>query len=84
MADSLNDALHAWRSHEAQYEKVRAAVDAFASDAALIGVQMIQDVPTRVEYMRMIRAEADDMLAYARANRETVRLVFDRIYERRS
>ena len=32
----------------------------------------------------MIRAEADDMLAYARKNRAAAKLVFDRIYDRRN
>ena len=32
----------------------------------------------------MIRAEADDMLAYARKDKNAVRLLFDRIYKRRN
>lgn len=76
--------LKAWTELESDYQSVRSAAKGFIADATLIGTQMIQDVATRVEYMRMIRAEADQMLAYARTNRAAARLVFDRIFARRN
>lgn len=63
---------------------VRAGVDGFVAEAGIIGLQMIQDVSTRVEYMKMIRAEADEMLAAARRNRAAIQNIFNRIYERRN
>jgi hypothetical protein len=76
-------ALTAWRRFEEQYRPLRAATDEFAGEAALIGSSMLLDIPTRLEYMRMIRAEADATLVQARQNPSAVRLLFDRIYERR-
>jgi hypothetical protein len=80
---SMNDALAAWSQFESQYRMVRDGVDGFIAEASIIGLQMIQDVPTRTEYMKMIRAEADEMLAAARKNRSAIRDIFNRIYERR-
>ena len=81
--DSVSHVLGAWQNYERSYNMIRSEVTAFSSQAALIGGNMILDVPTRIEYMGMIRAEADEMLAYARRNRSAVRLVFDRISARR-
>ena len=80
----MTDVMQAWSSYEQYYNSVKSQVTGFTSTASLIGTQMILDVPTRMEYMKMIRAEADDMLAEARANRRTAKAVFDRIYERRN
>jgi len=44
---------------------------------------MIQEVSTRMEYMRMIRAEADDVLAWARQNRSAASKAFEFISQRR-
>lgn len=82
---SPNDgkALTAWLRFDEQYRPLREATGEFAAEAALIGASVIADVPTRLEYMRMIRAEADATLAQARENPSAVRLLFDRIYDRR-
>lgn len=80
----MTDVMQAWQSYEQYYNRVKTEVAGFSSTASLVGTQMILDVPTRLEYMRMIRAEADDMLAEARANRRTAKLVFDRIFDRRN
>lgn len=73
----------AWTDLESIYRTVRKGVDGFSSEATLIGAQMIQDVTTRMEYMRMIRAEADDVLAWARQNRAAASKAFDFISQRR-
>lgn len=82
--NSMNDAVTAWTQFESQYRLVRDGINGFIADATIIGLQMIQDVPTRIEYMKMIRAEADDMLQAARKNRGTLKNTFDRIYNRRN
>ncbi len=73
----------AWQEYEHQYQPVRNASLTFVATAGLVGAQMIQDVPTRLEYMRMIRAEADDILAQARRNPARARELFDKINARR-
>jgi hypothetical protein len=81
--NSPNDVDTAWDDLESAYRSVRKAVDAFSAEAGLIGAQLIQDVPTRMEYMRMIRAEADDVLAFARKNRASAAKAFEFINARR-
>jgi hypothetical protein len=81
---SVHDVDSAWNSLESVYQDARKCVDAFASEAALVGAQLIKDVPTRMEYMKMIRAEADDALARARASRSEAGAVFDQINKRRN
>lgn len=81
---SNNEALTAWTAFEAEYFKVRKATEALMAEAALVGSHVILDIPTRMEYMRMIRAEADHMLAVARENRSAIKEIFDHIYDRRN
>ena len=72
MAEETNNSVIAkWREFENDYQMVYSAVQAFVTEASLIGANMIIDIPTRLEYMKMIRAEADDMLAFARKNGPT-------------
>lgn len=78
-----SQALTAWWRFEEEYRQLRGATDEFAAEAAVIGSNMLIDIPTRMEYMRMIRAEADATLAQARQHPSAVRLLFDRIYDRR-
>ncbi len=73
----------AWTELDSIYRTVRKGVDGFSSEATLIGAQMIQDVTTRMEYMRMIRAEADEVLAWARQNRASAAKAFEFISQRR-
>jgi len=80
---SLGDVDSAWTDLESVYRTVRKGVDAFSAEATLIGAQMIQDVATRTEYMKMIRAEADDVLTWARQNRGAAAKAFDFINKRR-
>ena len=80
---SLSNVDSAWADLEGTYRNVRKAVDGFSAQAALIGMQMIQDVPTRMEYMRMIRAEADEVLTLARQSRASAAKAFDFINARR-
>lgn len=82
--DSVNDALAAWKDFESFYRTVRFGIDSFVATATVVGLNIIQDVPTRIEYMKMIRAEADDMLAAARKNKTQARQIFDRISKRRN
>ena len=81
---SRHRSVSAWQVFEENYRPVKEVVDGFVGDATLIGIQLIQDVPTRVEYMKMIRSEANDMLAMARKHRVAARIIFDRIYDRRN
>lgn len=81
---SKNDAVAVWSIFESEYRTIRNASDGFLAEASLIGIQMIQDAPTRIEYMKMIRAEADDMLAIARKNRAVSQEIFDHMHKRRN
>ncbi|MBL8352021.1 MAG: hypothetical protein JNL87_17130 [Burkholderiaceae bacterium] len=81
---SLIDVELAWAELDRAYDSTRLAVNSFAAEAALVGTQLIQDVPTRLEYMKLIRAEADDVLAWARCNRGMAARAFDYIAGRRN
>ena len=82
--NSPNDVDTAWNDLDSAYRNVRTTVGAFSAEAGLVGAQLIQDVPTRMEYMRMIRAEADDVLAIARQNRASAARAFDYVNARRN
>ncbi|MCK7614591.1 hypothetical protein [Roseibium sediminicola] len=79
-----SQAINAWSELEGVYKTVQTQVNGFMSEASICGVNLIRDVPTRIEYMTMIRAEADAMLEQARANKKAAKEIFDRIFERRN
>lgn len=81
---SKNGALVAWSDFESDYLTIRKGIDGLIAEATIVGVQLIQDVPTRIEYMSMIRAEADVMLAHARKNNANIREIYNRVYARRN
>ncbi|WP_422376812.1 hypothetical protein [Roseibium sp.] len=76
-------AIDAWSELEGTYRTVQTQVSGFVSEAGIIGANLIRDVPTRIEYMRMIRAEADTVLEQACANKSAAKEFFDYIFERR-
>jgi hypothetical protein len=83
MTATLQDVDIAWNNLESAYRDAKKAVTAFSAEAGLIGAQLIQDVPTRMEYMKLIRAEADAALAGARSGRTTAMQAWDYINGRR-
>jgi hypothetical protein len=84
MSPSRLVVLQKWQQTELSYQPLRERVRSFISTASLVGTQMIQDVPTRIEYMRMIRAEANHVLEMARTAPEQVKILFDHISARRN
>src|SRR6185369_6114484 len=82
--NSPSDVDSAWTELDSTYRNVRNGVAAFSSEASLLGAQLIQDATTRMEHMKMIRAEADDVLAFARKNRAAAARAFDFINARRN